>query len=124
MITGVVQSKRCHFEAIAAKAPDLSKPKSRVKRFARYVQNDKVDVKTYFLPFVSDLLSGLATSGPLILAMDASQVGRNCLVLDNGDWFALKEIHLELKPSFLTRKAGDSIFIKVTFLTLLVCLGC
>jgi len=59
----------------------LSKLESRVKRFARYVQNDKVDVETYFLPFIRDLLSGLAAGGPLVLAMDASHAGRKCLVL-------------------------------------------
>lgn len=81
MITGIVQSKRCHFEAMARKAPDQSKPESRAKRFARYVQNDKVDVETYFLPFIEDLLAGLAASGPLVLAMDGSETGRNCLTL-------------------------------------------
>lgn len=81
MITGIVQSKRCHFAAMSRKAPDQSKPESRAKRFSRYVQNDKIDVKTYFLPFILDLLAGLAASGPLTLAMDGSETGRNCLTL-------------------------------------------
>lgn len=81
MITGIVQSKRCHFEAMARKVPGSSKPESRAKRFSRFVQNDRIDVDTYFLPFIADLLTGLATSGPLVLAMDASETGRNCLTL-------------------------------------------
>jgi hypothetical protein len=81
MITGIVQSKRCHFEAMARKAPDSSQPASRAKRFSRFVQNDKVDVNTYFLPFILNLLAGLAASSPLVLAMDASETGRNCLTL-------------------------------------------
>lgn len=81
MITGIVQSKRCHFEAMARKAPDHSKPDSRAKRFTRFVQNDKVDVATFFLPFILILLEGLAASGPLVLAMDGSETGRNCLTL-------------------------------------------
>jgi hypothetical protein len=81
MITGIVQSKRCHFEAMARKAPDQSKPESRAKRFSRYVKNDRVDAETYFLPVILDLLVGLAASGPLVLAMDGSDTGRNCLTL-------------------------------------------
>lgn len=81
MITGIVQSKSCHFEAMARKAPDHSKPTSRAKRFTRYVQNKKVDTETFFLPFIRELLAGLAASGPLVLAMDGSEAGRNCLVL-------------------------------------------
>jgi hypothetical protein len=33
MMTGIVQSKRCHFELMAAKAPDQSQVASRIKRF-------------------------------------------------------------------------------------------
>lgn len=50
MITGIVQSKQCHFEAMARKAPDHSKPASRAKRFARYVQNDRIDSVPFLLP--------------------------------------------------------------------------
>ena len=56
MITGIVQSKRCHFEAMAQNAPDQSKPASRAKRFARYVQGEKIDVESYFIPFILELL--------------------------------------------------------------------
>lgn len=81
MITGIVQSKRCHYEAMARKVPDQSKPESRAKRFSRFVQNETVDVGTYFLPFIVALLAGLAASGPLVLAMDGSETGRNCITL-------------------------------------------
>ena len=81
MITGIVQSKSCHFEAMARKAPDRSKPESRVKRFSRLVKNEKVDVATYYLPFITVLLANLATCGPLVLVMDGSDIGRRCLAL-------------------------------------------
>lgn len=81
MITGIVQSKRCHFEAMARKVPHPTKVESRAKRFSRFVQNERIDEGIYFLPFIIDLLAGLSTSGPIVLAMDASDTGRNCLTL-------------------------------------------
>jgi len=81
MMTGIVQSKRCHFERMAAKAPDQSKVSSRVKRFSRYTQNDGIDRETYYMPFIEELVVGLARRGSLVVVMDGSEVGRDCLAL-------------------------------------------
>ena len=81
MISGIVLNKKCHFEAMARKAPDQSKVESRVKRFSRCVQNEQVTLETYFLPFAEILLTSLVSSGPLLLVMDGSEVGRQCLAL-------------------------------------------
>lgn len=81
MVSGIVQSKRCHFEAMARKVPEATKVTSREKKFVRYVKNEQVDYETYYLPFVGYLLAGLAASGPLVLAMDGSETGRHCLTL-------------------------------------------
>ncbi len=81
MITGIVLNKKCHFEAMARKAPDQSKVESRVKRFSRCVKNEQVTPETYFLPFAEVLLASLASTGPIVLAMDGSEVGRHCLAL-------------------------------------------
>jgi len=81
MMTGIVQGKRCQFEIMASKAPDQSKASSRVKRFSRYTQNEGVDWETYYLPFIEELLPGLMAKGSLVLVMDGSEVGRNCLAL-------------------------------------------
>ncbi|MDH3674694.1 MAG: IS4 family transposase [Anaerolineae bacterium] len=81
MMTGIVQGKRCHFETMAAKAPDQSKIPSRVKRFSRYTQNEGVEPETYFIPFIEELVAGLAQRGTLVVVMDGSEVGRHCLAL-------------------------------------------
>lgn len=81
MMTGIVQSKCCHFELMAAKAPDESQVSSRVKRFSRYTQNEDIDQETYFMPFIKELVTGLAQQGPLVVVMDGSEVGRHCLAL-------------------------------------------
>jgi len=81
MMTGIVQGKRCHFETMAAKTPGLSKVSSRVKRFSRYTQNDRIDQETYFMLFIEELVFGLARRGTLVVVMDGSEVGRHCLAL-------------------------------------------
>ena len=81
MMTGIVQSKHCHFETMAAKTPGPSKVSSRVKQFSRCTQNDRIERETYFLPFIEELVLGLAQRGTLVVVMDGSEVGRNCLAL-------------------------------------------
>jgi hypothetical protein len=81
MMSGIVRSGKSQLRAMAKKAPDKSKVESRIKRFSRYLQNETIDAQTYFMPFLEALLAGLARSGPLVLAIDGSEVGRNCLAL-------------------------------------------
>ena len=81
MMTGIVQGKRCHFESMAAKTPGAGQVSSRVKRFSRSVQNEGIDQETYYLPFIEELVLGLALWGTLVVVMDGSEVGRDCLAL-------------------------------------------
>jgi hypothetical protein len=81
MVSGIVRSGKSQLKAMAKKAPDSSKVESRIKRFSRYLQNEEINAQTYFVPFIEALLVGLAKSGPLVLAIDGSEVGRNCLAL-------------------------------------------
>jgi len=81
MVSGMVRSGKSQLKAMAKKAPDQSKVESRIKRFSRCLQNDGVVAETFFMPFLAALLAGLAKCGPLVLAIDGSEVGRNCLAL-------------------------------------------
>lgn len=81
MVTGIVQSKQSHLEAMARHVPDGSKVSSREKKFARFTRNEQIDEETYFMPFLTPLLRTLTSRGPLILIMDASETGRRCLTL-------------------------------------------
>jgi len=81
LISGIVGSKSTQLPAVAAKVPDGAKKESRVKHFSRWVNNGRIDVEIYFLPFADALLGSLAAQGTLLLAMDGSEVGRKCLAL-------------------------------------------
>jgi len=81
LISGIVGSKSTNLPAIAGKVPDGTKKESRVKKFSRWINNERIDVEIYFLPYADALLEGLADHRTLLLAMDSSEVGRKCLAL-------------------------------------------
>jgi hypothetical protein len=80
MINGIIGSKSCQLPAIAAKVSDMSKLDSRVKRLARWLQNDKVTYDIYFLPYATALVECLRHQ-TLVIIFDASVVGRGCISL-------------------------------------------
>jgi Transposase DDE domain len=80
LISGIVGSKSAQLPHIAAKVPNGTKPESRVKRFARWVDNAHILEEVYFLPYAEVLLRHLALQ-TLVLVMDGSGVGRGCTAL-------------------------------------------
>ncbi len=50
LISGIVGSRQVLLPAIANKVPSPAKVESRVKRFCRWIANDKIDYQTYYLP--------------------------------------------------------------------------
>ena len=80
LINGIVASKRTQLPHIAAKVPDGAQAESRVKRFARWVDNDTITEEVYFLPYAALLLAHLALQR-LVLVIDGSVVGRGCVAL-------------------------------------------
>lgn len=80
LISGIVGSKSTQLPSVAMKIPDGTTPESRVKRFARWVDNDRILEEMYFLPYAETLLTHLALE-TLVLVMDGSVVGRGCAAL-------------------------------------------
>ena len=60
--------------------PNGTKPESRVKRVARWLDNAYILEEVYFLPYAERLLAHLAVE-PLVLVMDGSVVGCGCVAL-------------------------------------------
>jgi Transposase DDE domain len=80
MISGIVASKSTQLPKVAAKVPNGTKPESRVKRFARWLDNERIVEEVYFLPYAEILLAPLALE-TLVLVMDGSVVGCGCVAL-------------------------------------------
>src|SRR3989441_7746596 len=74
--SGIVGGKSTQLPHIATKVPDGSKPESRVKRFARWLDNDRILEEMSFVPYAELLLTPLALE-TLVLGMDGSVVGRD-----------------------------------------------
>lgn len=81
MICGIIQGKNCQLPNIALKIPGQTAIESKVKKMARLMQHDSIDSELFFLPFIQPLLTSLATSGLITLAIDGSQTGRKCMTL-------------------------------------------
>ena len=58
LISGIVGGKSTQLPHIATKVPDGTKPESRVKRFTRWLDNERVLEEVYFLPYAALLLTG------------------------------------------------------------------
>src|SRR5262244_1958337 len=80
LISGIVASKSTQLPKVAAKVPNGTKPESRVKRFARWLDNAHILEEVYFLPYAEILLAHLALE-TLVLVMDGSVVGCGCVAL-------------------------------------------
>ena len=74
---GIVASKSTQLPKVAAHVPTGPKPESRVKRFARRLDNERILEEVYFLPYAELLLAHLAFA-PLVFVMDGRVVGCGC----------------------------------------------
>ena len=81
LVSGIVLGRSCQLPTIASKAPDKAKADSRVKRYSRWIQNERIDYETYYLPFVCELLYRLAAIRELVFVIDGSEVGHGCITL-------------------------------------------
>lgn len=81
MVAGIVQARSCQLPAIARKTPDQAKADSRIKRFSRWIQNERIEYEGFYLPFVSELLAHLAAIRELVFVIDGSEVGHECITL-------------------------------------------
>jgi hypothetical protein len=81
MVVGIVMGKSCQLPTIARKAPDLAKADSRVKRYSRWINSEKVNYEGFYLPFISEILNCLAEIRELVFVMDGSEVGNGWITL-------------------------------------------
>src|SRR4028119_584337 len=81
MITGLVGGQRAHLSTIVDHAPaGAADQESVVTRFRRWLKHDAQTVDRWFLPVAQAVLGNLAHQ-PLVLVIDGSVVGRDCVTL-------------------------------------------
>lgn len=79
-INGIIGSKSTHTREVAKKTPTGAKVSSRETQLRRWYQNEEVTYESHLLPFIEELLTHLSQQ-TLVLAIDGSEVGRNCVTL-------------------------------------------
>ena len=57
LISGIVGSKSTQLPSVATTIPDGAKPESRVKRWTRWLDNERIVEEVYFVPYVDLLLA-------------------------------------------------------------------
>jgi hypothetical protein len=80
LISGIVGSQSTQLPQVATHVPEGAKPASRIKRFARWVDNAHITAERYFVPYAEVMLAHLAFQ-TLVLVIDGSVVGRSCVAL-------------------------------------------
>lgn len=80
MITGIVMSKKAQLSEMSSEIPGKAKDKSTEMRLRRWVKHERLEADLIYLPFAQQVLRALGKTG-LVLVMDGSQAGRNCMVL-------------------------------------------
>ena len=80
MITGIVMSHNAQLSVMSSEVPVSAKEKSIEMRLRRWVKHRQIDADVIYMPFARQILEALSSS-PLVLVMDGSQAGRNCMVL-------------------------------------------
>lgn len=88
VICGLIRSRKAQLQEIAKNVPTteggyiarLTASESQVKRFYRWLKNEKVTHSIFFLPYAEQLLRVLS-HGTLVLVIDGTVVGRGCMAL-------------------------------------------
>ena len=81
MLYAIIHSGRCSLSRMGEEMPGMTDVESRVKQAKRWLDSKYSDYDSFFLPHISPLLAGSAKNGPLLLAIDGSEIGHNCMAL-------------------------------------------
>jgi hypothetical protein len=80
LISGIVARQSTQLPTVAAHVPNGTTPESRVKRFASWLDNERILEELYFLPYAEILLAPLALE-TRVWVMDGRVVGCGCTAL-------------------------------------------
>jgi hypothetical protein len=115
MIAGIVKSGQCQLPALADHAP-YRRRESFVKRFSRFLRNERIDRRCEYAAFAKLLLRALAKRRKrLHLVIDGSAVGKGCRTL----MISVLYQHRALPLTYLTEVGEKGHFSEAMHLELL-----
>jgi hypothetical protein len=80
-IVGLILGRNEQLAKIAEQVNYAYKESSLADRFRRFVNNDNVGVTVVFSIFIKLMLAGLEAEQALVLSIDSSKTGGNCITL-------------------------------------------
>jgi hypothetical protein len=88
LVCGIIGARSVQLPDVARKAPTTeggykdrrTSTESQIKRFYRWLKNEKVNHAIFFLPFAEQILRALSQT-TLVLLIDGTVVGRGCMAL-------------------------------------------
>lgn len=81
MVNRIALGKSCQLPTIARKVPEHAKAFNRIKRYTRWIQNERIDYEGYYLLFVNQMLNHRASTRELVFIIDGSEFGHGCITL-------------------------------------------
>ena len=81
MLYALISSGQCSLSRMGSEMPGSTDIESRVKQAKRWLDSKYSDYESFFLPHIQPLLQGLSKHGPLLLAIDGSEVGKDSMAL-------------------------------------------
>lgn len=81
IIFSIIHSGHSSLQKIGAGLSDDTDLESRVKKSKRFLDSKYTDHKSYFMPMITPFLHGLSNKGELVIAIDGSDVGKDCTAL-------------------------------------------
>lgn len=80
MITGMIESHNSQLPEMADNCPDNIINDSIIKKFERWLRNNKVNANLHFMPYITAILTVLSKN-TLYIIFDGTQTGKNCVTL-------------------------------------------
>lgn len=78
LMIGIFESKSVYLSLLARKIPIRAKKLSLAKRFERFLDNDAVEVESWYHPWASWLLQSASVGGTVHLVIDSTKVSAYC----------------------------------------------
>lgn len=81
IVFSIIQRGHSSLQKIGAGLNDSTDLESRIKKTKRFLDSKYTDFESYFLPMITPFLQGMARKSELVIAIDGSDVGKDCTAL-------------------------------------------
>ena len=81
MVSSLIRGGRASLQAIGTNMESETDLESRIKQAKRWLNSKWTDIDVHFIPYIRPIVHSLSHSQELLLAIDGSTVGKDCMAL-------------------------------------------